>query len=385
MENNRRIRNAQSCASDAREAVREFHAAVAQPNTALVIFFCSSEYDLDALADEMSLLFAGIQVVGCTTAGEIGPAGYRDHSLTGTSFPASSFTAVSDRIANLEEFKIATGQEFVQKLLQTLENKAPQANPDNSFAFMLIDGLSLREESVTRALQSSLGTLPLVGGSAGDGLNFSHTHVYFNGQFYSNSAILILVTTRLPFKPFKTQHFIATEERLVVTKTDTDHRIVSEINGLPAAEEYARIVGINLSDLEPLRFATWPVVIMIDGTNYVRSIQKANPDGSLTFFCAIEEGLVLRVAKGVDMLENLEQAFTQLRADIGQPQLVLGCDCILRKLDISPNIKSQVNTIFQQNNTVGFSTYGEQFHGVHINQTLVGIAIGTDSKEIKDA
>src|ERR1039457_707896 len=89
------IRRAQSCAADAREAVREFHAEIMQPDTSLVIFFCSSKYDLEVLADEMRCLFPGIQVVGCTTAGEIGPAGYRDHSLTGASFPASSFNAVS--------------------------------------------------------------------------------------------------------------------------------------------------------------------------------------------------------------------------------------------------------------------------------------------------
>ena len=164
-----RIRRAQSCATDAVLAAREFHAAVAQPDMALVIFFCSSQYDLE------------------------------------------------------------------------LETAEPQAGPDNSFAFLLVDGLSMREEPLTRALQSALGRLPLAGGS---------------------------------------------------------------------------------------------VVVMIDGTNYVRSIQKVNPDGSLTFFCAIEDGLVLRVAKGVDLLENLDQTFAQLQAEIGVPQLVLGCDCMLRKLEI---------------------------------------------------
>jgi hypothetical protein len=28
------------------------------------------------------------------------------------------------------------------------------------------------------------------------------------------------------------------------------------------------------------------------------------------------------------------------------------------------------------NNAVGFSTYGEQFNGIHVNQTLTGVAIG---------
>jgi hypothetical protein len=385
MDNRNRIRRAQSCATDARQAVREFHAAVAQPEMALVIFFCSSEYDLEVLAEEMRRLFAGAQVVGCTTAGEIGPAGYREHSLTGASFPASSFNAVSGRIDCLRQFTIANGQALVQKLLQRLESEAPQAVPENSFGFLVIDGLSTREEPVTRALQSALGRLPLVGGSAGDGANFDSTYVYFEGRFHSDSAALILATTRLPFQLFKTQHFVATEERLVVTDADIVQRVVKELNGLPASQEYARILGINASDLTPKRFAAWPVVVLIDGTNYVRSIQRANLDGSLTFFCAIENGLVLRVARGVDLVENLEQAFLQIRREIGPPQFVFGCDCILRKLEVYQNqLQDRVGQIFLNNNAIGFNTYGEQFHGVHVNQTLVGIAIGADSTEVDD-
>ncbi len=376
------IRRAQSCASDAREAVREFHAGMAQPDIALVIFFCSSGYDLQALAEEMKTVFDGVQVVGCTTAGEIGPAGYCEHSLTGASFPAGSFNAVSGRIDCLQQFKIATGQALAQELLQGLESHTSQSEIDNSFALLLIDGLSMREEVVTRTLQSALGKLPLLGGSAGDGVNFESTKVYFDGRFHCDSAVVVLMATRLPFKLFKTQHFVATKERLVVTEADTSLRVVKEINGLPAAQEYARVLGIDARELAPKRFAAWPVVVLIDGTNYVRSIQKVNPDGSLTFFCAIENGLVLRVAKGVNLVENLEQAFAQIRTEIGLPQLVIGYDCILRKLEISQNsLTGRVGEVFLQNNAIGFNTYGEQFRGVHINQTLVGIAIGTDSIE----
>nr|WP_232834619.1 nitric oxide-sensing protein NosP [Rhodoferax ferrireducens] len=349
---------------------------------ALVIFFCSSAYNLEILAAEMKRLFAGVQVVGCTTAGEIGPSGYRNFSLTGASFPASDFNAVSGLLDHLQQFAMTSVQAFVQELLQRQESHAPQTDTDNSFALLLIDGLSVREEPVTRALQSALGRLPLIGGSAGDGVLFGRTHVYFEGRFHTDSAVLLLVTTRLPFKLFMTQHFVATDERLVVTEADTDLRVVKEINGLPAAQEYARILGIDASDLDPLRFAAWPVVVMIDGTNFVRSIQKVNGDGSLTFFCAIENGLVLRVAKGVDLLDDLERTFTQIRAEIGPPQFVLGCDCVLRKLEISQGpLKNRVDELLQHNNTVGFNTYGEQFHGVHVNQTFVGIAIGIDPME----
>jgi hypothetical protein len=66
MDGTSRIRRAQSCATDARDAAREFHAAVVQPNMALVVFFCSVEYDLDILAAELRRLFAGVHVIGCT-------------------------------------------------------------------------------------------------------------------------------------------------------------------------------------------------------------------------------------------------------------------------------------------------------------------------------
>ena len=373
----RNIRIAQSCATDVRQAVREFHASVLQTKVELVVFFCSSAYDLDVLAEEMNRQFAGIQVVGCTTAGEIGPAGYLQHSLSGASFPAGSCVAACGLLENLSQFEIARGHDFSQALLQRLESKAPQANSDNSFAFMLIDGLSRREEPVTHALQHGLGKIRLFGGSAGDDQKFTETFVFSEGKFHSNSAVLILINTSLPFRVFKTQHFLSTDERLVVTEADISGRIVKEINGLPAAAEYARLVGVDVHELNSMRFAAAPVVVIIDGTDYVRSIQKANPDGSLTFFCAIEEGVVFRVAHGVGLVKNLEQTFARIRSEIGQPQLVIGCDCILRKMEVSQSgLTDRVAEIFRSNNVIGFNSYGEQFHGVHVNQTFTGIAIG---------
>jgi hypothetical protein len=32
--------------------------------------------------------------------------------------------------------------------------------------------------------------------------------------------------------------------------------------------------------------------------------------------------------------------------------------------------------IMADNNVVGFATYGEQYHAMHLNQTFTGVAIG---------
>lgn len=74
-------------------------------------------------------------------------------------------------------------------------------------------------------------------------------------------------------------------------------------------------------DLEP---ASWRLRVLIDGNNYVRAIQKANVDGSTRLYCAIDEGVVLRVAHGIDIVENLETALAKIEAQLGAaPQLVI--------------------------------------------------------------
>lgn len=370
------VRAGHSTAFDPATAVRELHAAVAQPDMALVVFFCSSDYDLDAIATELRVRFEGVTVVGCTTAGEIGPAGYASRSLSGASFAAGPFTAVTGLLDGLQAFTVGQGQSLVGRLRGELDARS-SARVGKPFAFLMIDGLSVREEPVVRMLHYALEGMPLFGGSAADGLRFGTTHVYHDGLFHTDSAVLTLVSTNLPFRVFKTQHFVAESERLVVTGADSARRVVHEINGLPAAEEYARIIGASVDDLDPPHFAASPVVVVIDGTDYVRSIRQANQDGSLTFYSAIDEGLVLRVARGDDLVGNLEATFDSLRAELGLPQLVMACDCILRNLEITQRgLKDRVSDLLRANHAVGFSTYGEQYRGVHVNQTFTGIAIG---------
>lgn len=377
MPSNAFVRTAQSMAADPVSAAREFHAAVSQPDMALVLFFCSSEYDPDLLAGELNRLFAGVRIVGCTTAGEIGPAGYGEHSLAGVSFSAAAGRAVSGLLSQLQQFSPEQGQTLTRELRQALENTEPAGSASHSFAFLMIDGLSIREEPVVHVLQSELRGIPLCGGSAGDDRHFAATRVFHDGRFHTDSAVLLLFSTMLPFRTFKTQHFTSDNERLVVTEADAEQRLVREINGLPAAAEFARILGIAPEQLDAAHFAATPVVVLIDGTDYVRSIQKANPDGSLSFFCAIEEGVILRVAHAGDLLANLAGTFAGIRAEIGPPLLTLGCDCILRKQEIlQKQLGDEVGAELRRHNTVGFNTYGEQYGGVHINQTLTGIAIG---------
>ena len=371
------VRRAQVSAQAAAEAVRRFYGAVVQPDMALVLFFCSPRYDLNTVAAEMQRLFGDVPVVGCTTAGEIGNRGYADDSIVGASFPADRFAAVCRQYGPLEAFVDTEARKAGEDLLIRLQRLHPSAGADNTFAFLMVDGLSMREEAVTEGFQSALAPIPLIGGSAGDGLNFDNTWVYCDGSFHANSAVLVLVSSDAPFRPLMAQHFQAGEERIVVTAADTARRIVHEIDGRPAAKAYADLIGAAHDDLGPTRFAASPVAEMIDGVSYVRSINRALPDGSLKFYCAVGEGTVLRLAHGGDLLDKLERDFAALNAEIGEPEIIVGCDCILRRLEIEQRgLARRVAEVLDRNRVVGFVTYGEQYRGIHVNQTFTGIAIG---------
>lgn len=370
------VKKGASTQTDAVLAARELHAAVAQPDTSLVVFYCSPRYDLDALAGELSRLFGDIELVGCTTAGEIAPIGYLSGSLTGVSIASPGFRAATALLHKLSQFEVGDAERTATEALRKLDRQERTVQQQR-FGFLLIDGLCMQEELVTSSLYRALGGIDLFGGSAGDGVDFGRTHVYHAHGFHTDAAVLTLVDTAFPFMVFKTQHFVSSEAKMVVTQADPARRIVTEINGEPAGREYAKMVGLEVDKLTPMIFAAHPVVVKVGGEFYVRSIQKVNEDGSLSFFCAIDEGIVLTVANGVDIVQNLQGAFKSVQERIGRPELVLGCDCILRNLELEQRgLKQQIGEIFQANNVIGFATYGEQFNAMHVNQTFTGVAIG---------
>lgn len=368
------VRRGEVIEADARTAVAAFAAQVSQPDMAGVLFFCSSNYDLDSVAEAMRDHF-DCPVVGCTTAGEIAST-YQRGGIVGASFPASHFRLHPVLITSMRDFGLSRAAMLCDDVERRLEF-SKQASADRMFGLLLVDGLSLLEERVVSNLYNAFNGMPIVGGSAGDDLRFDETLVYVDGRFHEAAAVLAVIETTLPFRVFRWQHFQPTSLDLVVTAADPDTRTVFEINGDLATTEYAAALGLRPDQLDAYVFSLHPIMIQIGDEWYVRSIKQANEDGSLTFLCAIDSGLPLTIANGVNYLEVLGEQIAALRADIGTPSLTIGCDCILRRIEIlEKGIEQEVAGLLGEVNFMGFSTFGEQINGLHVNQTLTGIAIG---------
>ncbi|MER9742936.1 FIST signal transduction protein [Mesorhizobium sp. M0187] len=342
-----------------------------------LLFFSQSLFDASVLSQGLKTHAPTLAYAACSTAGEITPQGLEEGHVLALLFPSASFSAVSTMVDNLSSSGMDRITDEVEGLRRLLRGRTGSCHAKSTFALCFIDGLSFAEEAVTSAIHWGLDDIPLIGGSAGDDLKFETTRLISNGKVASDSAIIVLVATEIPFHVFKTDNFIPTDEKLVVTASDPDHRTVREFNATNAAEEYAASVGIVAQNLTPMSFASHPVVVKVGGEYYCRSIQKMHADGSLSFFCAIDDGVVLSIAQPKDMVESTRAALRDVEQRLGGIDMILGFDCVLRRLDArNRQVFRDISELYRVNNVIGFGTYGEQYRSMHLNQTFTGIAFG---------
>lgn len=362
-----------SVAADRPDCADRLCAALGEGPFSRVILFVSPDVDLVALLDSVAHCIDTNLVIGCTTAGEISGEGYTEGEIVAVGFPEAHFATDCILIPDLREIR---PHDLIGQLIRQRAALAARSQEwENEFAFLMVDGLSTREDELTSALAAGLGPLPLFGGSAGDGTRFSQTRVLWQGKALENAAVLLLVRTDCRVRVFSLDHLLPSERKMVVTGADPKRRIVREINAEPAAREYARLLGKDPGQLTTFTFAAHPVVVRVGGRHHVRAIQRVDENGDLIFFSAIDEGLVLTLAEPQDMVSHLDRELSRL-SEGGKPAAILACDCILRRMEaLEKQRYGELSKVLRDHRVVGFSTYGEQWNSMHVNQTMTGVAI----------
>lgn len=357
--------------TDPVQAIAELAAQTGNTGKDGLLFYCSSDFDLKALARELARTY-DCPTVGCTSSGHFGPGGFQRSGIVGVAFAGGDI-----RLRSYLVTPLSAHAEHVARIADDIHARSKAQPGLNRFGLLLVDGLSMAEERLVAALYQRVGNLPMIGGSAGDNLKFERTDVFVDGRFLNDAAVFTLFETTHTVATIKTQHFTAGDTDLVITSADPERRIIHEMNGEPAATVYAEAIGWSASALTPAEFSRHPLVLTLGGEAYVRSIQKVNDDLSLSCYCAIDEGLIVSIGNALDPLQTITHAMAELHRSVRDPALVLGCDCILRRLEFEQaEIDHDVSHLMAANLMFGFFTYGEQYNGLHVNQTLTAVAIG---------
>ena len=358
-----------------RDVANEILANVKCDEIELLLFHTSTLFDLDTVAKEISARFPHVNIVGCTSAGEFNKNGYGTEKLLAVAFLKNEFSIATALVPNLGEVNFDEAHDIASGLRRALQGRERRYDTEQHFVISVLDGLTRHEEHFLETFATAFGNIPHLGGSAGDDLKLEATYVFYNGEFHRDAAVLLLVGTGKPFTVFSIDHINSPVSKLVVTHADPESRTVYEINGEPAAQYYASLLGMKAEDLTPDVFSMFPLAVMVGGKYFIRSIQKVDlASNAITFYCAVDIGIILTFVQLGDCIEALESKLDKLRAQLGEPEFVYACDCFLRRLEIQQGKNDhEIRRLQQMYNVAGFNAYGEHIHSVHLNQTFTGV------------
>lgn len=371
------IASAHSYQRDAKQAADELIAQLKGMAPTALLFFCSHRHDGVALSKHLMAAFPGAQVIGCSTAGELTQNVSTTGSTSLLALGRSKVRRAKAALARFEDGVEAGIQHAAAALGRGLSLDLRAADPRRYVGVVLVEGLRMNEEAANTALGNAAPLLSFVGGSAGDDVEFVKTQVFAQGEVSSDGAALLLLDVDVPFVVGKTCSFVPQSELLLITRGDLEQRIVYEINHRPALEVYAELLGTSPAALSSQTFMVAPFGIMIDGQPWIRSPQRALPDGGLKFYCQLAEGTEVQVMRSTDLVADTKREMARVREQLGGTLSGgLAFNCILRRLELdAKNLHGPFLEAFSGLEMAGFHTYGESFLA-HINQTLTGLWFG---------
>jgi hypothetical protein len=381
--NQQGIRMAATRERDPAAALADIARQLQSTDAALTYLFCASRYCKHEVERGLRKYPNLGLVVGCSSEGEFSHLGYLNDSMCAVTLPRRLFSVAVAPIENVTDFRLQDASHIVNELRGSMGSRLGRATPSNMLAILLANGQAQNEERLCAALGAELSGIPLVGGTAGDNwirdqdVRKLNSRVLVNGHFRNDCAVIALIHSKLKFKTFLHSHYKPTKRRGVVTAMSSDHRTVSEIDGRPATEAYAALCGLQQRDPSLSDFSRWPAVVKIGGQAFPRGPMDATPSGGMRFACAMDEGVVFSIAEPGDMAEMLKGFFDEIRTQMGMPSLILGFNCAARQVEMDQlGIREQIAELMRNNNVLGFSTLGEQYNTIHVNNSFTCVAFG---------
>jgi hypothetical protein len=335
------------------------------PGPKVLMYFSSPKFDPEALAHSVGQAFDGSAVFGCTTAGEIVSGQMLKGSVVAMGLDEDIIDDVAVEVVEGISGEDSVGDAF-NRLGAHFGESMSSMSPETYVGIVLFDGLRGAEERLMERMGDRTD-VTFIGASAGDDVKFELTHVFANGEAYTDAAVLAVLKPAVKFDFLKVQSLCPTGKKLVTTRVDEEHRTVLEFDGRPAVAAYAQTLGVPSGEVSD-HFMTNPVGLMIDGEPFVRSPQHTEGD-SIVFYCNIKEGMELDLLEATDIVSDTKAALDAKLKELPDISGIVNFHCILRTLELDAKGQSDAyGKLFEGIPTVGFSTYGEEYIG-HMNQT----------------
>ncbi len=349
-----------------------------------VLFFASTVYSFEKLTELFKQKYPQAQIVGVTTTGEIGPQGYSEYSLSAQSFSGEFGKVQAVLMKDIVKYPIFDRGNLVQAAKSIGIQVGSKTIEKEGLGLVFPVGLKAGEEKMLSVVNSIFhyDGFPIFGGTAGDDAKFVTTKVSVNGEITSTGGAAIFLKPVVDFYIYKENIFKSTGKQVKITKADAEKRIVYEMNNRPAAEVYAELLKVPKNDLGK-HFALHPLGRKFNQDFLIASPFQVKSSGEVEFYCQVYEGAIVDILEPKNPVLEMEKTIADFSGRFTQLHGVLGCNCILRKVQFqNEQLFSKLNTqLSVLPNLCGFSSYGEQLNKSQLNQTLLLIGFGKLRKE----
>jgi PAS domain S-box-containing protein len=386
-------------------AARQAMASISEHRLSGVLVFASARYDLgELLRGILSVVGEGPATVGVTTAGELcdGP---RRESVVAVAL-ASPYLAVRVGVGE------GVSRDWQQAVAQAVS--APEIRPffspqDGSlwpdltrqgkaaFALLFSPGNTRHADSRSYEILEELkrlsqGRLPIFGGSSADDWRMETNYVLLGSRAYPDSMLVAVFETHLRFGIGLAHGFRPGPQRATITHAQ-GHEVL-ELDGKPAAETYAQMLGTTRKALEGkhLTLTTGQPAGTPDpyGQYSINVASYFTPQSGVRFSQPVSEGTILAImeADQDNMIAAGREALRKalLRGEITNPAVALVCSCALRTRILRGRTGEEIvgmREMVPGVPIVGFYSFGEQGladDGVnrHNNEVVTVLVLGRE-------
>ena len=348
-------------------------------NPQLILFFASTVYDFEDVSMKLHESYPNTQVVGVTTTGEIGTTGYAEGTLSVQSYAREFGRCEAVLMRDIVKYPIFDRPKLIAAAKKVGIQPSSKNLAKEGLALVFPVGLKAAEEKMLSVVNSIFEQdgFTIFGGTAGDDAQFVTTKVSVNGEISQEGGATVFIKPNMDFYIQKENIFEGTGKKVKITKANAEKRIVYEMDGRPAAQVYAEKIGTSVSSLNQ-QFSKHPLGRKFNEDHLIASPFQSKPDGSVEFYCQVYEGAILEILQPKDVQFEMQQTITRFQNKFEALHGVLGCNCILRKLQFKNEHQTEAlnKQLKQLPNLSGFSSYGEQYNKSQLNQTLLLIGFG---------
>ncbi|MGC8490742.1 MAG: FIST N-terminal domain-containing protein [Syntrophobacteraceae bacterium] len=363
------------------EAVRKAVAGITECKASLVIVFASVRYNLEELLRGIREVVESVPILGTTGAGEI-CNGVRVGSVVVVvlASPYIRVTAgVGERVSvNWEDaVRQALGAPDLMPYFgsdTTAVHKRLTLEGKQAFGLLFCPGNTRFSDSrgfeiLEKLKELSQNRLPIFGGCSGDDWRMEENFVFHGERVYRDSLLLAVFETSLEWGMALYHGFEPLPGQVVITGAE-GHEI-RELNGEPAAEVFAALLGKSAKELEGKHLTlSSGLPIGVPGPYGQYSISVASyltAGGGIRVSQPISRrtALTLMESEPDNLVAAGGEAFRKalLRGNVENPAAVIVFPCALQQKLLGERTAEQIATIRRMAPgvpVVGFYSLGEQ-------------------------